>query len=155
MQCEDKICSLGVSAAKSTPNPYLLYICSFDFSLLFLFSQYSFCTQFYLKANDRMFLTLEVTSCHVPFASQYQGTLYTEASVTINHSQGTVGIICSTLPITQQQQFQLVIWNCASKAGSVITICSEQSSHNAVGSNDLHVKTVRKYFSCLINRSRG
>lgn len=71
----------------------------------------------------------------------------------VNHSYGTVGTICSILPMAQEKQFQLVIWYCASKAGSIIIICSEQSSHDAVGSNDSHVKTVKKYFSCLINRS--
>lgn len=86
MQCEDNICSLVVSAAKSTPNPSLLCIYSSDFNLLFLFSLYPFCTQFYLKVDDRMFLTLEVTSCHVPFPSQYQGIVYTEASVKQNKS---------------------------------------------------------------------
>lgn len=34
-----------------------------------------------------MFLTPEVISCHVPFASQYQGTVYSEAGVKQNKSQ--------------------------------------------------------------------
>lgn len=88
------------------------------------------------------------------FANQYEGRVSSEEGVTQNKPQlGHCRNHLQTIPITGAAaaagdgELDFQSWQC--------NHCSEQSRHDAVGGNDLDVKTIKMYFSCLINRSGG